>query len=526
MNGEGPAHGVLGGAYRLEKVLSRGGVGTLYRGTHIRTGRDVAVKVLSEPDSSWDLRHFEREARAAAALHHPNVVQVLDVNATADGTPFLVMELLRGESLDDVLRRRTTVSPSELLQWLMPVAGALHFMHGHGLVHRDVKPDNVFLVDTPRGPVPKLIDFGLALKQGDPRLTSSKTVSGTPLYMSPEQAQAGPVGPQSDVWSLGILAFRALAGVEPFMAESTTALLLKIVSGPIPSLADHAPHVHPAFAEAIGRALVRNTSGRCQDAAQFARLCVEAAILAGYSLPADPDPSGLPDYQDWVVQARGLSQTDELALASSEPAGRDGTQGVLTASETQGPQDRRERSADAVAPAPAPKRVLFVATVALLLAAAAVVVPQLQRSPTPELFPSPVVGEPSPSPGSSTVTEVDPEPSVPARPPSAGTLTETGDAGTLAGDVAQEARAPSQDQTEDAGSTVATHSQAASTRERPTSTKPRRPPGRTSRRDKARSAVPGQAPAAAPEIAPPLSVPNAPTTEDGPAASELEHGYF
>src|SRR5688572_9506839 len=182
--------------YEQGALLGRGGMGEVYEGRHALTGRRVAIKRLS-PALTRDAeasRRFLREARAAAAIEHPNVVQILDCG-TDDGTPFIVMELLRGESLASLLEREGPLAPERAIELVRPVLNALERAHALSMIHRDLKPENVFLADTgePK-PVPKLLDFGIArfYEDGDERaagpLTRTGAVMGTPSFMSPEQA--------------------------------------------------------------------------------------------------------------------------------------------------------------------------------------------------------------------------------------------------------------------------------------------------------------------------------------------------
>jgi serine/threonine-protein kinase len=201
---------VVGGRYRVISVLGRGGMGVLYTAEHQLTHRRVALKLLHpEHEDLPDLHaRFLTEARTAAAVRHPNVVDVLDMGVDTDGSPFLVMELLEGSSLDKTLLERGHLSPTVAIEWLLPILGALSTLHANDIVHRDVKPSNIFLRSGPRFEVEsKLLDFGLARTMSDLRLTRSGMVLGTPLYMSPEQAGGEAVGPQTDVWSMGVVLF-------------------------------------------------------------------------------------------------------------------------------------------------------------------------------------------------------------------------------------------------------------------------------------------------------------------------------
>src|SRR5688572_7429957 len=209
-NDESPSRGlvavgaIIGGRYRIQELLGRGGMGVVYAAHHELTQRKVALKVLDSGPEDRHAQHerFLGEARTASAVRHPNIVDILDMG-THRGAPYLVMERLEGASLDPALSQGP-ISPEQCLAWLLPVIGALAVLHDAGIVHRDIKPSNIFLS---RGPhqttVPKLLDFGLARAVSDARLTRSGVVIGTPFYMAPEHAAGGSVGPGADVWSMG-----------------------------------------------------------------------------------------------------------------------------------------------------------------------------------------------------------------------------------------------------------------------------------------------------------------------------------
>ncbi|MCA9607944.1 MAG: serine/threonine protein kinase, partial [Myxococcales bacterium] len=197
----------LGGRYRLLKILGKGGMGVVYEGVHEGTGRPVAVKVLlpqflEHPEIT---KRFLREAKAAASLHHPNVVDVLDVGEDDDGAPYIVLEFLVGRTLH-ALSKKGPLDAEPTLAHLLPVMDALALAHDNGIVHRDVKPDNIFLAEDETGRItPKLLDFGIAklLQVTSSLKTRTGTAMGTPHYMPPEQAQgARDVTPAADVWAM------------------------------------------------------------------------------------------------------------------------------------------------------------------------------------------------------------------------------------------------------------------------------------------------------------------------------------
>ena len=291
---------LFAGRYQLEAVLGTGGTGVVYSARHSWTGKPVAVKLL-KPHLASDLslvRRFLQEARAAAEVAHPNVVQILDLGAEPDGTVFIAMEQLEGTSLQERLAGDATLDLEETLRVLVPIMDALAHAHAAGIVHRDLKPANVLLHRGVGAHVtPKLLDFGMS-KILDPewgRATQSGVVVGTPFYMSPEQAEgAKDQDAQCDVWALGVVFHRCLAGKLPFTAESAPALLLKLVRESAPSLGDVADVPAP-IAAVIDRALIADREERWPDVASMIEAlrgaCLEAIVPFPRLPSADPMPA-------------------------------------------------------------------------------------------------------------------------------------------------------------------------------------------------------------------------------------------
>ncbi len=275
---------VLGGKYRLIQPITRGAMGAIWRAEHLELGCPLAVKLLvgGVPDSESRER-FVREARTAAALRGPNVVQVLDYGLD-EQTPYLVMELLSGESLQQRLTRSTRLSRRETARLLSQVAGALERAHGLGFVHRDLSANNVFLVEESGQTCAKLLDFGIAKSlehtlPGDRTLTLRGVILGTPRYMSPEQVEGAPVDFRTDLWALGVLAFECLLGRAPFRGETFGSLVLAICSRavPVPSQLGNVP---AAFDEWFAQACAREPSERfasAEAAARALRRCLRSA---------------------------------------------------------------------------------------------------------------------------------------------------------------------------------------------------------------------------------------------------------
>ncbi|NUP10226.1 MAG: serine/threonine protein kinase [Polyangiaceae bacterium] len=231
---------VLAGRYELERLLAQGGMGEVWVARHRLLDVSVAVKLMSRKTrTNSTLRaRFEREAKVGARLRTPHVVQVLDYDVD-DETPFLAMELLEGQDLSAVGKARPRFAFAEAVDLLAQAARGLAAAHEVGIIHRDVKPSNLFLARVSAGQeIVKVLDFGIAKIPDEDKLTRTNVVLGSPAYMSPEQVMAKPIDARSDVWSLGVVAFWMLAGELPFAGPNATAVSERIVKGDRPSLGD------------------------------------------------------------------------------------------------------------------------------------------------------------------------------------------------------------------------------------------------------------------------------------------------
>jgi serine/threonine-protein kinase len=268
---------VLSGKYRLDALLGRGGMGSVWRALHLGLDAPVAVKLMDPAimKTSGMLARFHREAQAAAQLRSPHVVQIFDHGVDAEsGIPFIVMELLDGESLAERLARVRLLTPRETNQIVTEVCRALARAHDAGIVHRDLKPANLFLIENGDQEVTKVLDFGIAKSQlpadGVDSMTHSGAILGTPLYMSPEQIRGGKtVDARSDLWSLAVVTCECLTGNRPFSAESIGALTLAICTDPLPR-PSQLGLVPPGFDEWFARAVERDPSRRFQTARELA----------------------------------------------------------------------------------------------------------------------------------------------------------------------------------------------------------------------------------------------------------------
>lgn len=295
----GPDLGLL----HLERVLGRGGHAVVYAARQASTERQLAVKVvdLGESAERGSLR-FAREVQATRRAEHPNVVKLFGFATTEDGAPCLVLELLRGQTLNAALAGRR-LPPAELLRVMLPLMGALSLLHQAGVVHRDISPSNIFLADEAGHTVPKLLDFGIAKHTAGTQLTRTGAVAGTVEYMSPEQATDGDVGPSTDIWAVGVIFYRALSGTLPFSASSAAAVLVKIVNDSARPLGHAAPDIGPRLCATIDKALAHRPADRYASMADFARALVLAARAEGVALPQAPDPRGLADFERWLKEA-------------------------------------------------------------------------------------------------------------------------------------------------------------------------------------------------------------------------------
>ena len=328
--------------YRLDERLGEGGMGTVYRATHLLIERPVAIKVLS-PRLVTDeaaRERFRREARAAGRLQHTNAVAVTDFGETREGLVYLVMELLEGKSLREVLASDAPLDPARAVSLMLQISAAVEAAHEAGIIHRDLKPGNIFLVQRPDSPyIVKVLDFGIAKIAADDgefslndTLTGTGVMIGTPRYMSPEQCDGAQLAPASDVYSLGVILYEMLTGQTPFSGVSPLALALKHSSECPRPPRELVATIPPALEAVALHALEKGAETRPADAGAFRReLFAVAERLglehsAGFSAPTietlrdagTETPSGRLVIDIERLRRSRAAQTTELGVPTTE----------------------------------------------------------------------------------------------------------------------------------------------------------------------------------------------------------------
>jgi len=317
---------VIAEKYVIERSLGAGGMGAVFQVAHRVTGRRFAVKWLL-PGLAMDSKivsRFVREARATCSVNHPNVVEVYDFGQEG-GSLYMVMELLQGETLSARLSREGKLDPAEACRILTQVARGVSAAHAVGVIHRDLKPDNIFLAKIHGGKeIPKVLDFGVAkLTQAAEvhKLTATGAVIGTPRYMAPEQVSAKPVDARADVYALGVTLYQMLSGQVPFRSETYARLVLEILTGtPVP-LRQAAPELPRRLVDMVDTAIAHDPDARFASVDEFAEalaafagvaIAGRAALAAPAAIPM-PGPAAAPaPVSVWDFESR-LSLADDRA---------------------------------------------------------------------------------------------------------------------------------------------------------------------------------------------------------------------
>ncbi|WP_144996878.1 protein kinase domain-containing protein [Kocuria marina] len=307
---------LLEGRYQVRRLIARGGTATVYEGLDERLERPVALKIMHPhvADDPSFVARARREAKSAARLHHPNVVAVLDQGHTADGVLYLVLEYVDGPTLRDVVAHEAPMTPRRTLDLLIPVLRGLTQAHRIGLVHRDVKPENVLLT---RGGQVKVADFGLTRAVDEH--TTSTTVMGTVGYAAPELVGDGPVDQRSDVYAVGIMAYEMLTGSRPYTGTALQVATAH-VSRDVPAPGGLAQGVPAALDEFVLRATSRDAAQRPADAAAL----LDLALAIRRSLPGQIDPPSLRDTDTVVLGGGSHASTAAAAVAGGALAGAAG----------------------------------------------------------------------------------------------------------------------------------------------------------------------------------------------------------
>jgi serine/threonine protein kinase len=309
--------------YRLGGVIGSGGAAVVFEAIDEHSGRPVALKLYRQQRTDVEAFRVLREVGVTGTLNHPHIVELLDWGSFENRFPFLVLELLSGHTLEAERAARGVIAPADALALILPIMGAVAYAHEQGVLHRDLKTQNIFLACDAQGRcVPKLLDFGVAKAVDESSLTRSGTILGTPAFMSPEQALDEPLDVRTDVWSIGVVLYAVLTGNLPFAGESHTRTLLELVSAPAPSLS--APRaLPPQLCLAVDKALERSRDRRHQDMPAFARALKIAALEDGIALPDDPEPRGLPEWSRWTAdQTERARDWDAVQLPDGNAIGR------------------------------------------------------------------------------------------------------------------------------------------------------------------------------------------------------------
>ncbi len=323
---------IVGDKYRLEEPIGQGGMATVWRAVHTTLDRPVAVKFLEAVGTGAEqlAERFLQEAKTAAGLRHRHVVDILDFGVTPDGAPFMVMELLEGQSLADRYTDGPTVTDWELLEVVAMTLSGLAAVHDAGILHRDVKPENVFLVQDADGIFPKLLDFGISRGFGaGGRITRTGMVVGTPQYMSPEQARGKKdLDARSDLWSVGVVLYEGFTGEVPFDSENPGDVLISVATEDPQPLEELRPDLPESVLDLVRRALQKDPAGRFQNAREMREALMD--VLQGAEHMGGRPPSTVIRSSYTSTQGTGKLRALSVPPAAPDAASLDPVSADLT----------------------------------------------------------------------------------------------------------------------------------------------------------------------------------------------------
>jgi serine/threonine protein kinase len=311
---------VLSGKYRLDAVLGEGGMGAVWRGSHLGLELPIAIKLIrSDLDRNSLRARLQLEARSAAKLGHPAIVRVLDVGETEFGDPFIVMELLQGETLAQLLDEQERLSGVRAVQLLLPIIDALSVAHARGIVHRDLKPENLMIATEDQRVQPKILDFGIAKvsepRDTDPSLTEAGAIVGSPGYMSPEQARGrADVDYRTDIWSVCVVLYEALTGDVPFSATNYNALLRAIVEDEPRSIVEQASGDARLW-EILKKGLAKDRLDRQRSMAELGRTLAEWLLSRGVT----EDACGTSIESKWMGRLSDPLSLNDISAVGPRP---------------------------------------------------------------------------------------------------------------------------------------------------------------------------------------------------------------
>ena len=395
---------MLDDKYRIESLLAVGGMGAVYVGTHVQLRKKVAIKILNpQLNSPAMIQRFQREAITASQIGHEGIAQTTDLGTSRDGEAFLVMEFLEGESLAKRLKRAGAMSIEQACELGCAILAPLFAAHQAGVVHRDLKPDNVFLCRQSRGELVKLLDFGISRAAGleaEMRLTNTGVVMGTPYYMSPEQARGDhEVGPASDLYSFGVILYEMLVGALPITGDNYNQLIYRVMTGDYQRARERRPDIPEQLDAMIATSMAIDPGMRPTSAAEL-----EHALLQ-FCRPA---------FRDHMIQrisSAGIVFGTAPPQRLSAPSGVNLNQGT----------DPTLVAPSAILPAKKKSKLPLILGAVVLLGggAAAVVATQMKSEPKPfeAQRPDPVATAPAPA------AEPAPTPPTPAPPAAPATVT-------------------------------------------------------------------------------------------------------